>query len=83
MTTALPVKRADGLITLGLHLDAWEFLESLPPADRLAPPGLALRRVICREFAHVSHQNQGRQAVPKPGPGGINLAYSSRQQITW
>ena len=66
MTTALPVDTADGLITLGLHLDAWEILESLPPADRLVPPVLALRLVICRELQMWATETAGVRRCRRP-----------------
>ena len=40
------INEADGLASLGLHEDAWEVLESLPPADRVLPAALAVRLMV-------------------------------------
>ena len=47
MTTARLIDEADGLAFLGLYVDAWEVLESLPPADRVRPAVLAVRLIVC------------------------------------
>ena len=46
MTTARFIDEADGLASLGLYGDAWEILESLPPADRARPAVLAVRLMV-------------------------------------
>jgi hypothetical protein len=51
MTTARLIDEAEGLAFLGLYVDAWEVLESLPPADRVRPAVLAVRLVICLGMA--------------------------------
>ncbi len=51
MTTARLIDEAEGLAFLGLYVDAWEVLESLPPADRVRPAVLAIRLVICLGMA--------------------------------
>ncbi len=47
MTTARLIDEAEGLAFLGLYVDAWEVLESLPPADRVRPAVLAIRLMVC------------------------------------
>ena len=39
-------EQAEDLISSGLHEDAWELLDDLPPADRMEPPAVRLR-LIC------------------------------------
>jgi hypothetical protein len=46
MTTERFIDEADGLASLGLYGDAWEILESLPPADRARPAVLAVRLMV-------------------------------------
>ena len=41
------IDEADGLASLGLYGDAWEVLESLPPAGRVLPALLAVRLMVC------------------------------------
>ena len=41
------ITAAEGFAELGLHLDAWEALESLPPSWRTLPQVLVVRLMIC------------------------------------
>lgn len=41
------INEADGLSSLGLHEDAWEVLEGLPPLLKLRPEVLRVRLMIC------------------------------------
>jgi hypothetical protein len=51
ITTARLIDEAEGLAFLGLHTDAWEVLETLPPADRVRPAVLAVL-LVCHGLAH-------------------------------
>ena len=41
------ISEADGFADLGLPLEAWELLETLPPADRMQPAVFAVRLKVC------------------------------------
>jgi hypothetical protein len=62
ITTARLIDEAEGLTFLGLYGDAWEVLESLPPADRVRPAVLAIHLMVCLGMA----RSFCKPAKPKP-----------------
>ncbi len=69
MTAARLIDEADGLASLGLYGDAWEVLESLPPADRRRP-------AVLNRVASLAGPRQGRGGLPwVPGKSQAKLLF--------
>ncbi len=83
MTEARLIEEADGLASLGLYEDAWEVLESLPPADRLRPAVFAVRLMVCQGLkrwelgTEVSRYiGPGDEARHREAAGRFHLAHA-------
>jgi hypothetical protein len=69
MTAARLIGEADGLASLGLYGDAWEVLETLPPAERVRPAVLAVRLMVCQGLARWElGQEIARHIGPSDAP---------------
>ena len=84
MAAARLIEEADGLASLGLYGEAWEVLETLPPADRVRPAVLAIRLWSAKGW-HVGSWGKrspaisGRMLIPGIGKrrDGSTLAMQS------
>ena len=83
MTTARLIDEANRLAFLGLYLDSWEVLESLPPADQLDSAAMAVRLKACTELGCWElGQDVARGMVPCDTPcqrqavGRFHLAHA-------
>lgn len=41
------LQEAHGYALLGMHLEAWEIVEGLPPAERMTAAAVAVRLIVC------------------------------------
>ena len=65
--TERTIAEAEGLAFLGLYVEAWEALETLPPSARLLPEVLAVRLLICAGLPRFELGREIGFSVLRPG----------------
>ena len=68
------IAKAEGLAFLGLYVESWEVVETLPSSARLLPEVLAVRLLICAGLPRFELGREIARIVGPRSPEGIREA---------